>query len=176
MASAQGGRLRWLLSACGGVVALAGLLTLVSLLMFGSVTNGVRWLRGEPLELKAAALTFPPTKAGEQLELAFEVTNRSFRPVHLLGGTSDCSCVKIGGLPAAVPARTTLRVPVTVVVRANNTASEDFSRPVTLTTQLASQPRLFGKIEGRVLSAPEPAGPLKPVPDEAFTGGRDVTP
>lgn len=156
--------LRWLASACGGTLAFVAVLALAFRLTFGSVADGLHWLRGEPLALRAATLILPPAKPGEQRELAFEVTNLSFRPVHILGGVADCKCVKIGGLPAVVPARGAARIPVTVVARPDESGPATFRQAIAFYTDLATQVRLNGSIEGQILPGAGPAGSPAPAP------------
>ncbi len=91
---------------------------------FGSTGAALARLRGESLAVPAY-LDLGAGEPGQALQSELTVTNWAPRPVRLIGGTADCSCLLTAGLPLTIPPGESRSVPVTLRVPA--------SRPGTLT-------------------------------------------
>jgi hypothetical protein len=90
------------LSAAVVVVALGGGIIGLASLSFGSVDAALARLRGERISIRPSIVDVGAGQPGDTLEAVVEVVNRTDRPVNLLGGTSDCSCVTTRDLPVAL--------------------------------------------------------------------------
>jgi hypothetical protein len=99
------------------VAAVLVVLTGVGSWLYGSPQAALARLRGDALTASADFLYLGSGSAGQELEAAIEVRNWTDRPVRLVGGTSDCSCVTTSDLPLTIlpgearPVTVRLRVP-----------------------------------------------------------------
>jgi len=75
----------------------------VSCLLYGSPRAALARLRGDLLSVSPQYLDLGTGSEGQVLASAVEITNWTDRPVRLIGGTSDCSCVATKDLPHTVP-------------------------------------------------------------------------
>jgi hypothetical protein len=99
--------------ALGAVVVFGGL-ALAAYGLFGSIDTALARLRGDDM----GAPSFVDLGEGnlnERLEAQAAITNYSDRPIRLIGGTSDCSCITTSDMPLTIPPGAT--VPVSVVLR-----------------------------------------------------------
>jgi hypothetical protein len=86
----------------GAAVVLTAL-TGVGAWLYGSPQAALARLRGEVLTASPDYVDFGVGTASHMLERTVEVRNWSERPVRLVGGTSDCSCVVTADLPLTIP-------------------------------------------------------------------------
>ena len=83
----------------------------------GSVADGLTWLRGTQLSIDGAPVDVGSQAGGQTVVRVVSVRNHLSRPVRVVGGTSDCSCVATDDLPVTIPAgeaasiRVALRLP-----------------------------------------------------------------
>ena len=63
------------------------------IMLFGSVDATIARLRNEPLSVYPSVVDFGVGKPGELLETTLEIGNWTDRPVRLIGGTVDCTCL-----------------------------------------------------------------------------------
>jgi hypothetical protein len=87
----------------GAILLVAGVAATASA-WYGSPTAALARLRGEPLTLQAGYLELGEGEPGEVLQAQVAVRNWTDQPVHVVGGTSDCSCVTTDDLPVVIPA------------------------------------------------------------------------
>ena len=74
-------------------------------LVYGSPAAAMARLGGDSLHLAADYLDFGDGKPGERLTAEVRVRNFTDRPLRLIGGTADCSCVTTSDLPITLPPR-----------------------------------------------------------------------
>jgi hypothetical protein len=88
-----------------GIVAVAVLvLTTAGVsVAFGSMDAALARLRGETVSIAPADVDVGAGGAGEVKEAVVEVRNWADRPIRVVGGTADCSCVTLQDLPVEVP-------------------------------------------------------------------------
>lgn len=103
-------------TACGVAVLLL-LAAAAGWARYGSVPAALAVLRGEPL-VAPRYLDFGVGAPGESHERPLPVTNWTDRPVHLIGGTSDCSCVTTADLPTTLAPGETKLITVRLTVPA----------------------------------------------------------
>ena len=70
---------------------------------YGSAASAVARLRGESAHLDSAVLDFGDGRPGDSRERSASVTNLTDRPLCILGGSVDCSCTAVAGLPVTIP-------------------------------------------------------------------------
>lgn len=87
--------------AVGSWLLLFGVLALLG---FGSLSAAVAYLKGEYFSLSPSPLSIPRGFPGDIRETTVEVTNRTGKPVRLIGGTSDCSCITTRDMPLTLGA------------------------------------------------------------------------
>ena len=86
------------ISAAGlfGATALGGSLA------YGSPQAALARLRGDKLTAEPSFIDFGAIESGQTFDTSIAVRNWTDRPIRLVGGTSDCSCIATDGLPATI--------------------------------------------------------------------------
>ena len=97
----------------GAVAFCAGIMGLTSL-AYGSPDAALARLRGERLSVRPGIVDIRSGEAGQIMEAAVEIVNRTDRPVKIFGGTSDCSCVTTKDLPLTLAPGEALQISVQV--------------------------------------------------------------
>jgi hypothetical protein len=105
--------------AAGAAAAGAGLIGLAAL-SFGSTDAALAQLRGERISIRPSFLDVGGGQPGQTLETAVEAVNRTDRPVRMIGGSSDCSCVVTADLPLTLGPGEARRVSVQVHLPASS--------------------------------------------------------
>ena len=95
--SCQAG-LKW----AGGFAAILVVIVGIGISVFGSTEAAIARLRGESLGVTPGVLDFGAGKPGDKLTRVVTVHNYTNRPVKLIGGTSDCSCLAAKDMPITV--------------------------------------------------------------------------
>lgn len=134
--------------ACG-VFAILGVLTAIATVIFGSPQAGLAYLRGERLSVQPRFVDVGEGGLGETREVAVLLHNWTDRPIRILGGTSDCSCVVTKDLPINVEPGETRFLTVSVVL---NGAPGDFSRLALLFTDDEASHVVPFRLSGRIVS------------------------
>jgi hypothetical protein len=114
--SSFGTQLKWLGAVAVFLVATTGVGTLV----FGSLDVAVAKLRGESLGTDPTVLDFGTGKSGELLSTKVTVRNYTGKPVRLIGGTSDCSCLTTQDMPITIEPGSSANIAVKLKVPAAN--------------------------------------------------------
>jgi hypothetical protein len=104
----------------GVYLLLMAILAGVAYLGFGSIDAALASIRNECLSVFPALIDMGEGVPGETREAKVELTNRTDKPIRLVGGTSDCSYTVLGDLPVTVPAGESRSI--SVVVRLPNAA------------------------------------------------------
>lgn len=135
------------------VVVAGGVLTLAVLVGIGSAVYGspraaLARLRGEEIAVVPAHVDVGTGSPGARLEASVEVRNWTDRPVKLIGGTSDCSCLTHHDLPVVIPPGESHRVTIAVRVPASDRGQ--MTRRVELFTDHDRQPVVHFTVGCRV--------------------------
>jgi Protein of unknown function (DUF1573) len=86
----------------GGMLAFAGLVGAAAY-QYGSFDAALAHFRGNRVAVVPALVDVGDGTVGDTREATVAVTNYTDRPVRVIGGTSDCSCVVTENLPLAIP-------------------------------------------------------------------------
>ncbi|HEY1378500.1 MAG TPA: DUF1573 domain-containing protein [Gemmataceae bacterium] len=86
-----------------GAAVILVFLTGIGAVLYGSPAAALARLRGDTITVSTDYLDFGAVSAGKVVERSVDVQNWTDRPVRLIGGTSDCSCVTTSDLPLTVP-------------------------------------------------------------------------
>lgn len=144
-----------LLPLAGGGLGTALILSLLAGLAhvnFGSTQGALAYLRGERLSVSPRLLDMGQGQPGETREATVELWNWTDKPVRLIGGTSDCSCVATNNLPLTIPpgeGRT-----INVKMRLPN-ANGMFNRTAFLMTDDDQARTLMFRLTGQIIKADE---------------------
>ncbi len=114
----------------------------------GSPGAALAKLRGESITVHPGYVDFGIGQPGGKLEATVEVRNWTDRPVRIIGGTSDCSCVTTTGLPVIVQPRDSVSIPLWLKVRQSQPGL--FTREVELWTDCDSQQTVRCRVGCRV--------------------------
>jgi hypothetical protein len=132
---------------------LAGLIIAVFLGAGALVAHGdtgtkllARW-KGDFLLLQPAVLDFGEGTVGQKVTKQVVISNLTDQPIRLIGGTNGCSCTATEGLPVDVPANGQVTLDIHLTFK--GTVGE-FSHPFEYLTNTNKQPKLPGKLIGRV--------------------------
>ena len=80
----------------------------------GSVTDALTWLRGTQLSIDGAPVDLGDQDSGQTVAREISVRNHLGRPVRVVGGTSDCSCVATDSLPVTIPPHAAVTIHVSL--------------------------------------------------------------
>lgn len=122
------------------VALLCAALVGVGVTTFGSVEAAVAQLRGETILPDAEYLDFGSGKPGDTLVATATVANWTGRPVRILGGTADCTCVTTDDFPLVIPANS--KASFRIRMRVLNDASGHVSRTISVHTDHAEHSQL----------------------------------
>ncbi len=100
-----------LVGACLIFAVLSGITTWV----YGSPTVALARLRGEPYHVPGY-VDFGTARTGTSIEREIPIANLTDRPMRLVGGTSDCSCMTLSHFPVTIGPGETAVVPVRLKV------------------------------------------------------------
>jgi hypothetical protein len=108
-----------------GAAVLFSLLAGLGAWMFGSLDAALAHIRGERVSVRPGFVDLGSGAPGQSVATTVELVNRTDRPVRIIGGTSDCSCVTTNDLPV--------------------TLAPGESRPVSIRVGLPTTPGLFNR-------------------------------
>ncbi|MGI8981801.1 MAG: hypothetical protein ACR2FY_21435 [Pirellulaceae bacterium] len=106
-------------------------------------------LRGEQVRVSPYTADAGAGKTGEWGQVQVTIRNDSAGPVQVMGGTADCSCVTINGMPVTLASGESQSIPVRI--RFVGTPGR-FARKYFFYTDSTAAPYLTGIIAGRVSS------------------------
>lgn len=104
---------------------------------FGSPSRALAELRGQVVSVHEIPVSFGEGRTGELLSAPVTLHNLSSRPIRIIAGTSDCSCLATNDLPVTIPAGGSTTLSVDVILNGN---SGVMSRTITLVTDASEQP------------------------------------
>lgn len=107
---------------------------------FGSIDNGIRFVRGDRLNVAPLRLDLGAVPEGKIANRSIAVMNMSKSPVTLLDATSTCSCVSTSGFPLLVNAQETLTLSFAITLLEGR---KELNEHIIITTDATSQPYLF---------------------------------
>lgn len=120
----------------GGAAFVLVLLALGSSFLFGSVSAALAKLRGESLGAPQY-VDFGTAKPGEVREETVPITNWTDRPIRLIGGTSDCSCITTKDMPVTILSNETYEL--TIRLKVPQSTPGGFTRTVAILTDCDEQ-------------------------------------
>lgn len=147
-----GKHLRYLLFVCTGAMAIIAITGGVAVYKFGSVAASVQYLNGERLLIDPQVADLGPLVTGESRRFAITISNLSDRPVRIVGGNADCSCIRISGLPVNIPGGDSGSVRVDAVAvdsRGAGSGELDVSKRLVLFTDAPESSRLAASVKWR---------------------------
>jgi hypothetical protein len=133
----------------GGAAVLAVACWGVGRCFFASPQEAMAFLRGEHVIVEQETLDLGIGCNGEWKIGKVGVRNRSARPVRIIGGHSDCSCVMAQELPVTIEPGELVEVPIHLQYPPASTGS--FWKEVQLVTDDASQAPISVLLVGRVV-------------------------
>lgn len=89
---------------------------LVASLIHGTPQAALAWAQGVEVTASPEHVDFGTVTVGQVVVRTVEVRNWTDRPVRLIGGTSDCSCVTTANLPLSIPPREVREVTVRMTI------------------------------------------------------------
>jgi hypothetical protein len=113
---------------------------------YGSVQNVLRVTQTEVVLLEPEILDIGTITVAETIG-RFRCINTSDKPVHLLGGSSDCPCVILYHFPQTIPPKGELILPVKI--RATSLTYSDISHKFIIYTNANKDFYLVGRIIGK---------------------------
>lgn len=130
---------------------LAALLVLASVAagtwLYGSPAAALARLRGDKLHISPDTVGFGDGKPGESLTAEVRVRNFTDRPVRLIGGTADCSCVTTSDLPITLAPHGEAAIGVKLKLPES---TGNFTRVAAIWTDCDDQRSLRLRLGGRV--------------------------
>jgi hypothetical protein len=134
-----------------GAAVLLALGSGVFLLGFPGPTEALAWLRGEAITVEPAVCDVGTGRAGERQTFRVHLTNRTDRPVRLVGGTTSCRCMATNDLPQSLaPGETgTIEVAIQFVGSPGR-----FRQHFVLFTDDERQPKVVARFSGQVIAPP----------------------
>lgn len=124
-------------------------LTGVGSWVYGSPQAALARLRGELVTFSHDYVDFGAGAAGQVVEAKVEVHNWSDRPVRLVGGTSDCSCITTSSLPVSIPPGESR--PVMVQLKIPRAKPGALTRTAELWTDQDRQQRIWLRVGCRIV-------------------------
>jgi hypothetical protein len=100
-----------------GVGVLLALFAVIGVWLYGSPEVALAQLHGGSITVSSGYVDFGVGHPGEVLEAQVEVRNLTKKPVKLIGGTSNCSCMTTQGLPVTLASGDARAVPVRLKVQ-----------------------------------------------------------
>lgn len=83
-------------------LAFVGVMAGVGTILFGSPNAAVAYLRGERLSIRPRVVDVGVGLLGESRAVVIDLTNNTDNEIHIIGGTSDCSCITTENLPVVI--------------------------------------------------------------------------
>ena len=120
----------------GGALASFAIIALGCTLFFGSISATLATLQGESLSAPSY-VNFGSAKPGDYLERTITIKNWTAKPVRLIGGTSDCSCITTSEMPLTIPSGESLTLTIKLAVPESNAGA--FTRIASIWTDCDQQ-------------------------------------
>jgi hypothetical protein len=120
-----------------------------SLFCFGSVRDGLLFVKGVRLAIEPETVPVGAGRPGEERRARFRVRNLSGKPITLHGATTSCTCLSVDPLPVTIPAGREKPLGLSLVLRGKPLQS--FEQVVSYMTDLPEQPSVRVKVVGRLI-------------------------
>jgi hypothetical protein len=135
-----------------GVCLLLVLVGGVLLFGFANPAEALAWIRNEAITVDPPIRQVGKGKPGEEQTFDVTLTNRTKRPIRLVGGTTTCACVATSDLPLTIEPGGTQTIEV--AVRFVGSPGR-FQRLFVLLTDNAKEPEVFARFSGEVIAPVE---------------------
>jgi hypothetical protein len=126
-------------------VAIFAILLIVARIEFGSVTHAVGWLQGERVWVSPQTLDVGSLEPGDH-GIQIRVVNFYDRPVRIVGGTGQCSCLSFVDLPQQLKARESRYIDLIASVGGKAPKSPDNLYRFVLFTDAPGSKRVVGAV------------------------------
>jgi hypothetical protein len=136
----------WLVRSTAVALAILGILVALAYARYGSLEAALVNLRGESLVVVPAKMDLGKGKKNERRTIHFEIKNLGREMATVVGGSSDCSCATVNGLPLKVPPGKKVDVKVGISFPIDG---DEFSHIVVFYTDVAQQGVLATRIHGQ---------------------------
>lgn len=136
--------------ACSSVISVA-LFALAALAWSGAERRTSTTL-GDLLQIDPPQRSLGDIRAGSVIPVSFTFSNRSSRPIHVLGAEWSCTkwgCIRPAGLPVTVPPHS--KHEVQLMLQAAPAGDHEFSTAVTLYLDCPGEPTVSVRIQGRIV-------------------------
>lgn len=130
----------------GAVAILLGIIAGIGTISFGSPAAALASLRGERLSIQPRLVDVGDVEMGQRKEAIFDVQNWTDKPIRLVGGTSDCSCVVTKDLPMTIPAGESCSLTISIASKGH---AGQFTRSVFLFTDDEQLPKVQFRVTGQ---------------------------
>ncbi len=154
--SPQADFVRWvpgLVKAGAGAAAFLLLIVGGFLLVFDNPVDALARLRGESLTVESSVSEVGEGLQGEQRPFTIHLRNHTDRPLRVVGGTTDCSCLATDDLPITVPPGEAR--PIDVRMKFSGGIGR-FQHRFVLYTDDEKQRVVVARFSGRVVEPPSP--------------------
>jgi hypothetical protein len=121
-------------------------------LVVGEPGAALARLRGDLITVEPAVSNVGEAETGVERMFRVELTNRTDRPIRIIGGTDNCSCIATDSLPLTLFRDQPQSIEVWVRFRGS---AGRFQHRFVLLTDDARQPVVVARFTGRVLAPPE---------------------
>jgi hypothetical protein len=152
--TADGSRTVWmqqLVKIGAGAGVLLALASCAFLLAFANPAEALAWFRGEAITVDPAVSDVGKGEPGEERTFRVQLTNRTNRPIRLVGGTTTCSCIATRDLPLALAEGETGAIEVSVRFVGSQGR---FQHHFVLLTDDEKQPEVVARFSGQVIAPP----------------------
>jgi hypothetical protein len=106
-----------------GSALLVGIVSGLAAWTYGSPQAALARIRGDTVTISPRFLDVGSGKSGASLEGKIEVRNWTNKPVRIIGGTSDCSCVVTRDLPCTIAPGEVAEIAVELSLRSKQTGA-----------------------------------------------------
>lgn len=121
--------------------------------MYGSPYEGLWHVRGESITLEPIVSLVGDGLLGEEHTFNIQLTNHRDRPIKVIGGTANCSCLATNDLPIIVQQKESRSITVRMNFRGN---PGRFRHSFVLYTDEEEQATVAAWFTGRVIASPTP--------------------
>ena len=144
---------------CAAVVSALVLLAAVAWVGYGSTEEAIARLHGDSVTVRPFVVHAGDGQPGQIIPASVEVKNWTDKPVHIVGGSLDCTCSVVDELPVEVPPRESRWVTIKLKLPP---VSASLDRPATIFIIGDRVEAAHFRVTGRSMEASNGLGVLKP--------------
>jgi hypothetical protein len=151
----EGAKPAWLpqtLKISVGVLLVLALTSTMVLMTFGRPAEALAWFRGEAVTVDPAVYDIGTGNPGEERAFNIQLTNRTRKPIQIVGGTTTCACIVTKDLPLTLAQGESASIEISVRFVGS---PGRFQRLYRLITDDITQSRVVARFSGEVLATSE---------------------